>query len=92
MQILFVITVEECDFPSLIGSPFFPAPYREYYLTCYLVAIDLLYRDALPEEDPAEKLPRMLEAALQIAPDDPRVQLRRRMVEARDGKIVPGEP
>lgn len=86
-QDLYVIVREECDFPSLMGSPLFPARYRSYYVNRYLLAISLLYNDDLPDEDPAEKLPRMLDAVLRIAPDDPEVRAWQRRVEDRHGGV-----
>jgi len=90
MQDLYVIVREDWDLPSLVGSPFFSARYRDFYLGRYISAIELLYNDELPNEEP-EKLARMLEAALRIAPDDPRVRKWERRIAAREDDAM-GEP
>ncbi|MGD2175165.1 MAG: glycosyltransferase family 39 protein, partial [Candidatus Brocadiaceae bacterium] len=52
------------DFPSLVGSPFFPARYRRYYLDHYLLVADLAGKGWM---NPALMRPT-LERAARIAP------------------------
>jgi 4-amino-4-deoxy-L-arabinose transferase-like glycosyltransferase len=79
------------DFPSLVGSPMFPARYRRYYLHHYVFVALLAHEGAL---SPALMRPA-LERAARIDPDHPEVArltaalLRREAEDRQAGREYP---
>ncbi|MGD8238842.1 MAG: glycosyltransferase family 39 protein [Armatimonadota bacterium] len=72
------------DFPSLVGSPFFPARYRTYYLQRYLMVARLVDEGVM---NPVLKRPVLAQAA-RIDPEHPELW---RLLSALEGAGPAGE-